>query len=820
MAFAFPSFPSSTIKNVSHLFQSLARWNLSPPHSSSSFAIFLHKPRSVSYQASAMQSSEIISENKMPLGIDEKTIEEYTSQSKLLLEFTKLPNIDKAWVFKSQNDENVSKAMFLVSQSNLLANKRRKYILSANISKSKDQSVSFQWSPFPTEMSGVSTVVPSPSGLKLLVVRNGEDQSPTKLEIWSECQMEKEIVVPQSVHGSVYTDAWFEGISWNKEENLIAYIAEEAPQAKPTFNDFGYSNNNENKKGLNEKDNNSWKGQGDWEEEWGETYFRKRRPSLFIIEISSGEVRAVEGIPRSLSVGQAVWTPQNDNHLIFVGWTSENGFQKTPRKLGIKYCYNRPCALYAVSNPFGKSNDETTSVVELTSHGLSSAFFPRFSPDGKYLVFLSARSAVDSGAHGATNSLHKIEWPLNGVPKPNLNIIDLVPVVMCPKDESFPGLYCSGFLSNPWLNDGNTIIISSMWRSRDAIISINIISGQVSRISPDSDHSFDLLAIDGDNLLSVSSCPIDPPKLNYCQLEASSNWNWAEVSSNPILKSSDKIKSLLSDHSFSILKIPVSNPAVNLSNGGKDPYEAILISCKDSKNHATILVLHGGPHSAFSSSYYKSYAFLSSLGFNILMVNYRGSLGFGEEVLQSLPGKIGSQDVNDVLGALDYVTEKGLIDGNKVAVVGGSHGGFLTTHLIGQAPNRFFAACARNPVCNLSLMVGTTDIPDWVYFESCGKEGKNNFSESPTPDYLTLFYNKSPISHISKVKTPVLFLLGAQDLRVPVSNGLQYARALRERGGEVKVILFPEDVHGIERPQSDFESFLNIGVWFKNHLNK
>jgi acylaminoacyl-peptidase len=62
----------------------------------------------------------------------------------------------------------------------------------------------------------------------------------------------------------------------------------------------------------------------------------------------------------------------------------------------------------------------------------------------------------------------------------------------------------------------------------------------------------------------------------------------------------------------------------------------------------------------------------------------RGSLGFGEEALQSLPGNIGSQDVNDVLTALDFVIKKGLIDASKVAVVGGSHGGFLTTHLIGQ----------------------------------------------------------------------------------------------------------------------------------------
>ncbi|KAF3326312.1 acylamino-acid-releasing enzyme isoform X1 [Carex littledalei] len=770
-----------------------------------------------------MEASDALSEKDMPLGLDADTVEQYASQSKLLLEFTKMPTVNKAWVFKSDNG-NASKAMFLVNQTNLLSNKRRKSILSAHILNSKDQTVKFQWSPFPIEISGVSTVVPSPSGLKLLVVRNGESESPTKMEIWNQCQVEREINVPQSIHGSIYIDAWFEGISWNKEENLIAYVAEEPPLPKPSFTDTGFS-----KRGLGEKDSNSWKGQGDWEEEWGETYFKKRRPTLFVLDISSGEVRAVEDISRTLSVGQVVWAPHPPtgslDYLVFVGWSSENGFQKTPRKLGIKYCYNRLCSLYAIPSPFQNEskNGDFSTAKDLTKHSLSSAFFPLFSPDGKYLVFLSAKSAVDSGAHGATCSLHKIEWPSDGVPKPELTIQDVVPVVLCPNDESFPGLYCSGFLSNPWLSDGSTLVVSSVWRSREAILSINILSGKVLQVSPDSDYSWELLALDGDNVIAVSSCIIDPPKVKYghcaLQLEPSSKWTWVEVP-NPLLTCSAKIKSFLSDRNISILKVPVTGPSDGLPNGAKNPYEAIFVSCKESLSHPTILVLHGGPHSVFTSCYYKSYAFLSSLGFNILMVNYRGSLGFGEEALQSLPGNIGSQDVKDVLAALDYVIEKGLIDANKVAVVGGSHGGFLTTHLIGQAPDRFVAAVARNPVCNLSLMVGTTDIPDWVYFESCGKEGKNYFSESPSVEYLSLFYQRSPIFHLSKVKTPVLFLLGAQDLRVPISNGLQYARALRERGGNVKIIVFPEDVHSIDRPQSDFEGFLNIGVWFTKHFNK
>lgn len=103
---------------------------------------------------------------------------------------------------------NSSRAMFCVSQPNLLANKKRTCILSSYISKENDHSVNFQWAPFPVEMSGVSAIVPSPSASKMLIVKNQENETSTQLEIWSASQMQKEIHVPKSIHGSVYTDAW------------------------------------------------------------------------------------------------------------------------------------------------------------------------------------------------------------------------------------------------------------------------------------------------------------------------------------------------------------------------------------------------------------------------------------------------------------------------------------------------------------------------------------------------------------------------------------------------------------------------------------
>ncbi|KAK8684693.1 hypothetical protein V6N13_040709 [Hibiscus sabdariffa] len=770
--------------------------------------------------ALAMDSSKVGPVKELPVGLDEATEEDYASQSKLLQEFTSISSIDKAWIFKSESGIG-SQAMFSISQPNLLTNKRRKYMLSSSISTDTNNNVNFQWAPFPVEMTGVSITVPSPSGSKLLVIRNPENESPTQFEIWSSSQLEKEFQIPHSTHGSVYADGWFEGISWNSDESLIAYVAEEPSPCKPSFDYQGYKQD-----ATKDKECTSWKGQGDWEEEWGECYAGKRQPALFVINLNSGKVHAVKGIEKFLSVGQVVWAPPVegiDQHLVFVGWLAE------PRKLGIKYCYNRPCALYVVKVPLYKSEAsesdikslEESTVVNLTQ-SISSAFFPRFSPDGKFLVFLSAKASVDSGAHSATDSLHRIDWPTDGKLSSSTKIIDVVPVVNCAEDGQFPGLYCSSFLSKPWLSDGCTMILSSYWHSCQVILSVNVLSGEVLRISPaDSVFSWNMLTLDGDNVIAVCSSPVDIPQIRYGRLVDKVNnttgWHWLNVSS-PIFKCSEKVISLLSNLQFGILQIQVQDVSDCLTKGAAKPFEAIFVSSKvNDAADPLIVILHGGPHSVSLSSYSKALAFLSSIGFSLLIVNYRGSVGFGEEALQSLPGKIGSQDVNDVLTAIDHVIEKGLANPSKIAVLGGSHGGFLTTHLIGQAPDKFVAAAARNPVCNLSSMVGITDIPDWCYVESYGTNGKTIFTEAPTAEHLTHFYNKSPISHISKVKAPTIFLLGAQDLRVPVSNGLQYARALKERGVETKVILFPNDIHGIERPQSDFESFLNIGVWFKKY---
>ena len=98
----------------------------------------------------------------------------------------------------------------------------------------------------------------------------------------------------------------------------------------------------------------------------------------------------------------------------------------------------------------------------------------------------------------------------------------------------------------------------------------------------------------------------------------------------------------------------------------------------------------------------------------MVQINYRGSIGAGQKSIDFLSGRIGSSDVVDCVLTIETLLRKyPLLNPNRVALMGGSHGGFLVTHLSGQYPDMFKAVVARNPVIDIPTMSVTSDIPDW-----------------------------------------------------------------------------------------------------------
>ena len=96
--------------------------------------------------------------------------------------------------------------------------------------------------------------------------------------------------------------------------------------------------------------------------------------------------------------------------------------------------------------------------------------------------------------------------------------------------------------------------------------------------------------------------------------------------------------------------------------------------------------------------------------------------------------------------------------------------------------------------------------------------GKGSVADLPSLETLAAMRAASPVAHVDAVKAPVLVLLGAVDLRVPPTNGLRYAAALRERGGGLSRARFPEDAHGLVNPRTEFESFVTVAAFLREHM--
>ncbi|CAD7924909.1 unnamed protein product [Amoebophrya sp. A120] len=199
--------------------------------------------------------------------------------------------------------------------------------------------------------------------------------------------------------------------------------------------------------------------------------------------------------------------------------------------------------------------------------------------------------------------------------------------------------------------------------------------------------------------------------------------------------------------------------------------------------------LHGGPHGVSIPTYSPVHVLLpEALKVPLFFPNYRGSTSFSREFNECLLGKAGVDDVADCEGLTNELL-KVFSDPSATAqrrglplpvfVMGGSHGGFLTAHLIGRnkIPN-IQCGIMRNPVTDLEGMVRQTDIPEWIFAEALNRT-QYKWSELSDEDCIEL-KKKSPVSSIKNVTCDVLMLLGDSDLRVPMGpNGKAYVELLR-----------------------------------------
>jgi len=223
-----------------------------------------------------------------------------------------------------------------------------------------------------------------------------------------------------------------------------------------------------------------------------------------------------------------------------------------------------------------------------------------------------------------------------------------------------------------------------------------------------------------------------------------------------------------------------------------------------------VVQTHGGPASADVFSFEGSSDYvqvLAGMGYMVFKPNYRGSTGYGDEFLRDMVGHYFSQAHKDVMTGVDYLIERGLVDGNRMAKMGWSAGGHMTNKIITYT-DRFKAASSGAGAVNWISMYAQSDTR---VYRTPWFGGTPWQEDAPTDQY----WQDSPIREIAKVTTPTIVLVGENDERVPMPQSVELYRALKSNGVPTHLYVAPRQGHGWrELQQRLFKANIELD-WFE-----
>ncbi|MFF3942755.1 S9 family peptidase [Streptomyces phaeofaciens] len=199
----------------------------------------------------------------------------------------------------------------------------------------------------------------------------------------------------------------------------------------------------------------------------------------------------------------------------------------------------------------------------------------------------------------------------------------------------------------------------------------------------------------------------------------------------------------------------------------------------------TVLLIHGGPKAAYGEAYVTDAHLLCDAGFGVLMVNPRGSRGYGTDFADAVIGDWGNDDFRDLMAAVDLAVGEGWADPERLGVAGLSYGGYMSSWIVGHT-DRFRAAVIENPLTNFSSMYGSSDV---------GLSFLPAVLDALPHTDPERYWNLSPISMAHTCTTPTLLIQGEADHRCPPEQGKQFYSVLRRSGCVAEMLMLPGAAH-------------------------
>jgi dipeptidyl aminopeptidase/acylaminoacyl peptidase len=226
-----------------------------------------------------------------------------------------------------------------------------------------------------------------------------------------------------------------------------------------------------------------------------------------------------------------------------------------------------------------------------------------------------------------------------------------------------------------------------------------------------------------------------------------------------------------------------------------------------SKKYPLILNIHGGPHAAYGYIFDHEFQWMAAKGYVVVYPNPRGSTSYGQDFGNIIQYKYPGDDHLDLMAAVDEVIKRGYIDTAKLGITGGSGGGVLTNYAVTKT-NRFAAAVSQRDI---------SDWANWWYTADFTQFQPAWFKGAPFED-VEGFRERSAITHVAKIQTPMMFILGEADWRTPPgAGGEELFRALKYRKVPTVMVRFPNEGHDLSRsgePWHRIERLQHIVGWF------
>ena len=410
---------------------------------------------------------------------------------------------------------------------------------------------------------------------------------------------------------------------------------------------------------------------------------------------------------------------------------------------------------------------------------------PKFSPDGRYVAWLS----MERDGYEADRN--------------RLCVYDLKENTKTYVTESFD----SNVDDFCWAPDSRTLYYIGVWHATENLYKTNL-QGEVKQLTNDWADFGSLQMLNDKQLLMERHSYVAPADLYVVNPGDTIN----DTKLAQITEVNKEILDQLAKPSVEQYWVPTTD--------GKEMLTWVILPPHFDKNkrYPTLLFCEGGPQSPVSQfwSYRWNFFIMASQGYVIVAPNRRGLPGFGQEWLEEISGDWTGQCMQDYLAAIDFACDElPYVDRDRLGAVGASFGGFSVYYLAGHHDGRFKCFIAHDGAFNLEAMYTETEenwFSNWEYDDAYWNKDQTARAKKT--------YENSPHRFVDKWDTPILCIHGEKDYRINATQGMSAFNAARMRGIEAELLIFPDENHWVLKPQNGILWQRTYFEWLDRWLKK